>query len=488
MIALKHITDPRAFVEGLNAEQKAELDILLAPELQTLAASDGLPRSWRPRSYQQKVWDYLDQGGLRACLIWHRRSGKDDIALNWAAKAAHRRIGEYWHMLPESSQARKAIWDAVSPHTGRRRINQAFPADLVEGRPHEQDMRIKFKNGSLWRVVGSDNYESLLGSTPAGIVYSEWAMADPNARAFLRPILAENKGWELFITTPRGANHALKTYEGFQSDPDAFAELLTADDTGIFTKEQLDRELHEYIHDYGEEEGKALFEQEYYCSFESALVGSYYGPYLNRAAKLGRVSSVPIERASLVYTSWDLGISDSTAIWFIQCVGKERRLVDYHENSGVGLEEYALVLQQKQTEHRWIYGRHYFPHDIAVRELGNKGMSRADTLKELGIKVTIVPQHNVNDGINAVRRMLDATWIDQTRCERGLDALRNYRRDWSEKLKMFRDAPVHDWASHGADALRTFAWGFLEPKEKQKAAAHVPEFRGRGDGTDWMGV
>lgn len=489
MLPLSKITDPRACVAGLSNEQKVWLDNLLAPELRNLVEGDRLPRGWSPRPYQQSVWDYLEKGGQRACLIWHRRSGKDDVALNWAAKAAHRRVGEYWHMLPESSQARKAIWDAVSPHTGRRRINQAFPADLVDGRPHEAEMKIRFKNGSLWRVVGSDNYESLLGSTPAGIVYSEWALADPNARAFLRPILAENKGWELFITTPRGANHALKTYEGFRADPDAFAQILTAADTGIFSADQLARELHDYEHDYGEEEGKALFEQEYYCSFESALVGSYYGPYLNRASKSGRICSVPIERASLVHTAWDLGISDSTAIWFVQCVGKERRLIDYHENSGVGLEEYAIVLQQKQAEHRWLYGRHYFPHDIAVRELGNFGMSRADTLEQLGVKVTVVPKHNVNDGINAVRRMLDATWIDQARCERGLDALRNYRRDWSEQLKMFRDAPVHDWASHGADALRTFAWGYRDPKEKvTRRAQTIPVARGDGDGTGWMGA
>lgn len=484
------IRDPHAYIAGLTPEQKAEFDRLFAAELQKTAVAHGLPRDWKPRSYQVPVWDYLDKGGQRACLIWHRRSGKDDVALHWAAKAAHQRVGEYWHMLPESSQARKAIWDAVSPHTGRRRINQAFPADLVEGRPHEAEMKIRFKNGSLWRVVGSDNYESLLGSTPAGIVYSEWALADPNARAFLRPILAENKGWELFITTPRGANHALTTYEGFRDDPDAFAQILTADDTGIFSPEQLAKELREYEHDYGEEEGKALFEQEYYCSFESALVGSYYGPYLNRASKSvpSRIGSVPIDRASLVHTSWDLGVTDSTAIWFIQCVGKERHLIDYHENSGVGLEEYVAVLQQKQTQHRWIYGRHYFPHDIVAKELGNRALSRVQTLEQLGLSVTVVPLHKVNDGINAVRRMLDATWIDAKRCERGLHALRNYRRDWSEQLKMFRDAPVHDWASHGADALRTFAWGYRDPKEKAKPAPRMPEIRRDSDGTGWMAV
>jgi hypothetical protein len=476
------------YIASLTPSQKAELDKLIEPELRTILSASVFPSGWNPRPYQQNAWNYLESGGKRACLIWHRRSGKDSIALNWAAKAAHLRVGEYWHMLPEQSQGRKAIWDAVSPHTGQRLIDQAFPLECREA-TRENDMVIRFKNGSLWRVVGSDNYDSLLGSTPAGIVFSEWALADPNAYAFLRPILAENNGWVMFITTPRGANHARKTYDGFRLDGDCYAEILTVDETGVFNKEQLERELREYQRDYGEEEGSALFEQEYHCSFEAALVGSYYGPYLNRAVKTGRICSVPVDRGVLVHTAWDLGISDSTAIWFIQCVGKERRLVDYHEASGVGLDEYARVLEAKQKEHGWIYGIHYFPHDVSVRELGNNGLSRIDTLRGLGIKAKVVPQHNVNDGINAVRHLLDATWIDENRCERGLNALRNYRREWDDRLKIFRDHPLHDWSSHSADALRTFAAGFKEPREKVRMAVPssstytMPSDKGTG----WMG-
>lgn len=478
-------------VKNLTPDENQQFEQLLAVELTRQMEADKIPYDWKPRAYQQKAWDYLNGGGKRACLIWPRRHGKDDVALNWAARAAHRRVGEYWHMLPEASQARKAIWDAVSPHTGRRRIDQAFPVEL-RANTRKNDMAIEFKNGSLWRVVGSDNYNSLLGSTPAGIVYSEWALADPQARAFLRPILVENKGWELFVTTPRGANHARKTYEGFLADPDAFAELLTAADTNVFTRQQLDKELVEYQREYGEEEGAALFEQEFNCSFESALVGSYYGLYLNRALKEGRIGSVPVDRGALVHTAWDLGVSDSTAIWFVQCIGKERRFVDYYENSGIGLEEYVSVLQEKQREHKWVYGYHFFPHDIEVRELSSvSAMSRAKTLEGLGIRPKVVPLHNVNDGINAVRRMLDMTWIDEKCCERGLNALRNYRREWSDKLKMFRDSPYHDWSSHGADAARTFACGFRNPKEKQIATSFkLPTFTvpAQADrGTSWMG-
>lgn len=476
------IQDVRAYIDGLSPKAKAELDKMLLPELtkqESLLRIETL-RGWSPRVYQRPLWDYLQSGGRRACVIWHRRSGKDDVALNWTAMAAHERVGEYWHMLPEAAQGRKVVWDAVSPHTGRRRVDQAFPLELRE-KTRQQDMVIEFKNGSLWRVVGSDNYNSLMGATPVGVVFSEWALADPNAWAFLRPILMENGGWAMFITTPRGNNHAKTTLDLARQEDGWFSEVLSAEKTGVFKPEQLETELRELQHDYGVEEGAAIFEQEYNCSFESALVGAYYGGYLNRASKTGRIGRIPIDRGVLVHTAWDLGISDSTAIWFVQCVGKERRLVDYHEVSGVGFDEYARILEDKRTLHGWTYGLHYFPHDISHRELSNNGLSRVDTLRGLGIKATVVPISNVNDGINAVRRMLDSTWIDENRCERGLNALRNYQRGWNEKLKMFSDAPLHNWACVTEETLvltkesgmirRLRAWSETEA-EKQRGLAY----------------
>jgi phage terminase large subunit len=426
-----------------------------------------LPNGWEPRAYQKPVWDFLNKGGKRACLIWHRRAGKDSLALNWTAVAAESRPGDYWHMLPEQSQARKAIWDATSPHTGGRLIDpcQAFPEAMRET-TRDQDMLIRFRNGGTWRLVGSDNYNSLVGSTPAGIVFSEWALADPKADAFLRPMLAESKGWALYITTPRGVNHARQTYEMALRDPGRwFAEVLTVDNTGLFTPEQLETELREYQKLYGTDDGNALFNQEYLCSWEGAFVGSYYGSHLLRMQREGRIGNVPIDPHVPVNTAWDLGISDSTAIWFIQRVGREYRFVDYHEASGVGLDEYARVVQEKAHQRRWVYGKHYFPHDVAHRELANHGKSRVDALRALRIQPVVVPQSNVNDGINAVRQLLDQSWIDETHCERGLNALRAYRREWVEKLQTFADRPRHDHASHAADALRTFACGFREYRE-----------------------
>lgn len=476
---------------SLDPRAKAELDKTLAAEIAVQRSIDEIAklRNWSPRHYQERVWAYLTGGGKRANLCWHRRSGKDDVALNWTCRAAHERVGEYWHMLPEAAQARRAIWDAVNPHTGIRRIDQAFPASVRQN-TRKNDMVIEFKNGSLWRVVGSDNYNSLLGATPAGVVFSEWALADPSAWAFLRPIFAENGGWAMFIFTPRGDNHAKKLLDLSRADHEWFAEVLSADKTGVFSGEQLAKELREMQGEIGREEGQALFEQEYNCSFDQALVGSYYGSYLTAAQKAGRIGSVPIDRAALVHTAWDLGVADSTAIWFIQVVGKERRLVDYHEASGVGLDEYARVLQAKAADHGWIYGTHRFPHDIEVRELGNQALSRRKTLEGLGIRVKVVEQSNVNDGINATRRMLDAAWIDEKRCERGLNALRNYRRAWNEKTRMYSDSPLHDWTSHGCDALRCFAVDFREAKiAPPVGSGKIPTFgTSRHErGTGWMG-
>ena len=225
---------------------------------------------WEPRRHQRRAWSYLEHGGKHAELIWHRRAGKDDIALRHAANQAMIRPANYWHMLPLGVQVRKAIWNAVNPHTKRKRIDEAFP-HVLRKTTREQEMMIEFINGSTWQALGSDNFENHIGSSPAGIVFSEWAQADPRARGFLRPILLENNGWQLYITTPRGKNHAYKTYQSALKNPYAYAELLTVEDTGVFTAEQMADELQAYIDDYGEDFGKSFFEQEYFCSFNAAI-------------------------------------------------------------------------------------------------------------------------------------------------------------------------------------------------------------------------
>ena len=221
------------------------------------------------------LWSYLERGGKRAYPVWHRRSGKDDVALNWTAVSALQKPATYWHMLPEASQARKAIWEAVNPNTGVRRIDQAFPL-AIRSATRENEMFIRLVNGATWQVVGSDNFDSLVGSPPYGIVFSEWALSKPNAWSFLAPILRENGGWALFITTPRGDNHAGLMYAGVEHDPDWFVERLTAEDTGVFTADDLIKERKDLDRVHGPIIGGAIFEQEYMCSFEPPSQGTFF--------------------------------------------------------------------------------------------------------------------------------------------------------------------------------------------------------------------
>ena len=419
-----------------------------------------LPHSgWLPRPYQEPLWDALNAGVKRAICIWHRRAGKDDVMLHWAAKSAlTRKVGNYWHMLPEANQARKAIWEAVNPHTGIRRIDEAFPMALRET-TREQEMLIrlrpvgKAKSGSTWQVVGSDNYKSLVGSPPVGIVFSEWARADSDAWAYLRPILAENDGWASFITTPFGRNHAHTMFEGSEGDPNWFVQKLTALQTGVFTPEQLEREKQEYIRELGRAVGEAMFAQEYLCNFDSPVLGAYYAEWLQKAEEDGRITNVPFDPTFRVETWWDLGYNDATAIWFVQRAGQSFRVIDYVEESGAGIEYYAKVLAEKAQKGGWLYSDHVWPHDGGHGSI-DTGTSRVHVAKGLGFEPKVLPRTDIDDGIQAARSILPRCWFDKDKCARGLKALREYRAEYDDTRKVLRQRPLHNWASNGADAFR----------------------------------
>jgi hypothetical protein len=420
---------------------------------------------WKPRDYQLPVWRYFENGGKRAVCVWHRRAGKDEFCLHLAAVKAQERPATYWHMLPEAAQARKAIWEAVNPHSGKRRIDEAFPRAL-RATTREHEMLIRFRNGSTWQVVGSDNYDSLIGSPPAGVVFSEYALADPSAWNFIRPILAENGGWAVFIYTPRGPNHGQDLYQYAKADPAWFAELLTVDDTGAIAPEVLAQEKRELLATHGAH-GEALFRQEYYCSFTAAIIGAYYGREMEQAEAGGRIAANVYDPALAVHTAWDLGLSDHTAIWFFQQSGFDIRVVDYYAASGFGLDHYARVLQDRG----YTYGRHLWPHDGARGELGT-GKTLRETAAGLGFAATIVKRLPVEDGVNAVRKILPRCWFDREKCAEGLKALRQYRRQWDDARKVFYERPLHDWCSHPADAFRTLAVGLQEPSA---AATALPK-------------
>lgn len=426
-----------------------------------------LPHLWNPRVYQDPLWLYMHNGGKRALSVWPRRHGKDEVGMHYTACAAHERIGTYWHLLPQQNQARKAIWDAINPHTGRRRIDDAFPKELRET-TREQDMLIRFKCGSTWQVIGSDNYDALVGTPPIGVVFSEWALSNPQAWSLIRPILLENGGWAMFNTTPRGRNHAYRMAQMANDSDSWFYERLTAEDTDVFSAEELANELAELISERGPEDGEAIYEQEYMTSWAAALPGAYYGRTIDKLERDGHMGRVPHNPNKQVHTAWDLGASDQTAIWFLQWTGAAWAVIDYFASSGMGPEFYWRHLrgEEEGSEHRraYNYGEHLVPHDAAHERLGIgliEASSIAQTMEALGMRnVRVVPRTvSVANDINECRKMLPLCYFDDEKCALGIDGLRSYRREWDEKMKCYKDRPLHDWASNPADAFRTFAIG-----------------------------
>lgn len=381
-------------------------------------------------------WRALESGTKRGVAVWHRRGGKDSLGIHWTSVAALDRVGVYWHMLPTQAQGRKVVWDGITKDG--RKVLDAWPDELITHRRNDE-MKLELVNGSMWQVVGSDNYNSLVGSNPVGVVFSEYSIADPAAWDFIRPILAENGGWAIFLYTPRGRNHGWELYDMAKRTEGWASSLLTAEDTGAIPLEVIQQEREAGM-------SEEMIRQEFYCSFEAPLFGAYYAKEMQEAEP--RISGVPYDKAVPVETWWDLGIGDETAIWFAQRVGKEIHLIDYHEASGESLAYYARVLQEKG----YVYSDHCLPHDVEARELGT-GKSRRDVLEALNIKAQVIRRHSVEDRIEAVRSMLGKCWFDAGKCARGIEALRQYRREYDDKRKTFKARPVHDWASHGADAF-----------------------------------
>ena len=424
-----------------------------------------IPYKFIPRQYQLPVLDALDSGIKRGVCVWHRRAGKDKTGLNYMIKRMWQKKGIYYYFMPTYSQGKKIIWDGIDK-SGMRFLDH-FPRDLIAGKPNESEMKIRFKNSSLFQIIGTDNIDAIVGTNPVGAVFSEYALQNPQAWDFIRPILRENGGWALFLYTPRGHNHGYELYNMAQLNSDWFCELLTVDNTKrpdgspVITPEDVEKERKEGM-------DEDLIQQEYYCSFEGAMSGSYYGRYLQRAIKEGRVTDVPYDYNLKVNTAWDLGIGDSMAIWFFQVHGDTFRLIDYYESSGESLVHYVKVMQDR----KYLYDRHYAPHDIKVREL-TTGKSRLETARKLGINFQVVPNFPLEEGIDAARRIFNRCWFDKNKCKQGIDALMNYHKEYDEKRQEFKQHPVHDWSSHAADAIRMLALGvkdlLLNPQGNKRA-------------------
>jgi phage terminase large subunit len=313
---------------------------------------------------------------------------------------------------------------------------------------------VDLPNGGRIRLYGADNYERLRGIYLDGVILDEYAQMDPRAwTEVIRPALSDRQGWATFIGTPMGHNAFFEVWERARSETDWYALLLRASETGLLP----DTELADARRTMSEDE----YQQEYECSFDAAVQGAYYATEMARTRLENRITHVPYDRYAPVMTGWDLGFTDSTAIWFVQACGAEVHLIDYYEDDSKPLSHYADVLHEKAKAwgqgFRW--GEHFFPHDVRAHELVI-GKSRVQVLNELGIEPMIVPQHNPLDGVNAVRRIFDRMWFDETNCRRGIEALTLYRREKDQKTRMLKDKALHDWASHGADAMRCFSSGW----------------------------
>lgn len=435
---------------------------------------------WRPRPYQMGAWSAWERGIKRSSLWWHRRAGKDELSLHKACIAMHpaagapmsnARVANYWHCLPAYTQARKAIWTAVNPHTGKLRIDEAFPHELRDSTRND-DMSITFKSGSSWRLVGSDDPNTLVGSPPFGIVFSEWALSNPSVWGYLQPILMENGGWADFITTPRGKNHAHALHQAAKNNPLWFQETLTVADTMALTPAQLDEVRKDYEALYGLEAAEALIEQEYFCSADAAILGAYYGKEMARADREGRITAVAPDPRYDLDTAWDLGVRDSMVVLFFQILPAMRTasrvlVVACYSASGYGIGHYADVIKEFRERCGCLNGVDYVPHDARQREMGSFGTDslakqRLEVMIECGLRPHVVPQHMLQDGISAVRQVLPRCWIDEVACETWLEGMRQYQTEWDDEAKIFRDKPKHDWASHYADAGRTMAMAYRQ--------------------------
>lgn len=398
-----------------------------------------LPHKYTPRPYQLPLFEAMDGGIKRAVLVHHRRAGKDLACFNYLIKEAYRVVGNYWYVLPTYAQAKKAIWE------GKTKDGIAYldfiPKEILAHK-NGSEMILTLKNDSLIRLVGADS-DSLVGAGLKGAVLSEYSLIKPSFWAYVEPMIIEQEGWAIFNGTPRGENHFFHLYEMAKDNPRWFASLKTVKDTHAISEEQIQQ-----IREEGTKTEEEI-QQEYYCSFRGSISGAYYSEQFDRAEADGRLTTIEYDPLLPVHTAWDLGMSDSTTIWFYQKHNNQIRIIDCYEGTGEGLEHYIKLLQSKP----YVYGEHYAPHDIKVRELGT-GKSRLEHAQSLGLRFRVVKQIPVVDGINCVRSMLLRCWFDKARCKNGIQALKQYRKKYDEDRQCFDKKPLHDWSSHFADAFR----------------------------------
>ena len=359
------------------------------------------------------------------------------------------------YVAPYFRQAKDVAWTYVKEYTRN-----------IPGREaNESELRVDLPNGGRVRLYGADNPDALRGLYLDAVVLDEFADMRPRfLPEVIRPALSDRRGSLTLIGTPKGHNEFFDRWTDAQQDPEWFAMMLKASETGIVAAEELASAAKLM--------SEAQYAQEYECSFEAAIEGAYYGLLLEKAAQEGRIAALPHNPALPVFTAWDLGIGDDTSIWFAQRSGGWLHVIDHYATNGQPASHYVDVLRSKP----YSYASHFLPHDAQNRDWTN-GKSRLDTLKALGLQnCKVIPKMPVDDGINAARLLLPTTRFDAEKCKGGLEALRQYRREYDEGKRVFKPTPLHDWCSHDADAFRYLAVG-LEPEAA--VPSDIPRYSGR---------
>lgn len=431
-----------------------------------------LPNGFAPRAYQRKAMAYFDRGGKRGVYCWPRRSGKDLTFVHQAMKMAHERVGMYFHLLPNHKQARKVVWDAID-NDGRRVIDTAIP-HIIRESTNEQEMKIRLKCGSLWQLVGADYFDSIVGSNPVGLVFSEAALTDPKAWSYFRPILAGNGGWAAFISTPRGYNHFHDMLELAKGSDAWDWSHLTVTDTGHMDPATLAQERAEMPDE--------LYRQEYETDFSAANVGAILGRYIEQAEKDGRINDEVLADGEIEISS-DIGFRDTASWWFWNPRHDGFGLVDYDEDTGLDASDWIPRLQEKGYRLRKIW----LPHDAKAKTFQTKHSVVEQFVEAFGHdRVDIVPQSKKQDRINAARIVMPRCRFHRTRCKPGLNGLRSWSFKFDDERKVFSKDPDHDWASHPGDGFSYGAQVMHErvraqprrtaAEEIARAAQHVPTF------------
>jgi len=400
-----------------------------------------------------------------ACLVAHRRAGKTVSAINDLIRAAvmcKSRNPLFGYIAPYRSQAKSVAWGYLKQYAAP--ISQAA---------NEQELEITLVNGAKIRLFGADNADAMRGLGFDGVLLDEFGDFKPSVwGSIIRPALSDKQGWAVFMGTPKGKNQFWDVYQTSRMNPEEWFSLrLKASDSGILPQSEIDAVKAQISEDQ--------FMQEYETNFEAAIIGAFYGVEMRMAADDGRITEVKYDPSLSTYTAWDLGYRDDTAIWWYQVVKGEIHIIDYHSVSGASIPEIAKVVLKKP----YHYMKHYLPHDARAKTLAAQGKSIIEQLGEfLGLSnLAIVPDLSVQDGIQAVRMTLPRCYFDEEKCLEGIEALRQYQREWDEDKKSFRSSPKHDWTSHGSDAMRMLAIAWRDEPSKRMNAAERPLIVGPGN-------